>query len=159
MLENVSTTEYNNFYKSLQFILRWEGGYVNNPDDPGGETKYGISKRSYPDLDIRNLSPEMAAEIYYRDYWLKSFCNVLDMPLCTCVFDTAINCGVKRAVEWTKQSGGQVNAFLDLRKNHYVSLVYHNPKMGQFLKGWLNRLGDLQKFAQISQTPEVQANS
>ena len=54
---------------SAILVDRLEGGYVNDPDDPGGETKYGISKRSYPDLDIPNLSRDQAIEIYRRDFW------------------------------------------------------------------------------------------
>lgn len=55
--------------RAINFVLRWEGGYVNHPDDPGGETNFGISKRSYPELDIFNLSRDQAREIYHRDYW------------------------------------------------------------------------------------------
>ena len=51
-------------------VLKHEGGYVNDPSDPGGETKYGISKRAFPDLDIKNLTEEQAILIYYDEYWL-----------------------------------------------------------------------------------------
>lgn len=47
-----------NFTKAMQFISKWEGEYSNDPFDPGGETKYGISKRAYPNLDIKNLTKE-----------------------------------------------------------------------------------------------------
>lgn len=50
-------------------IIPMEGVYVFDPDDPGGETKYGISKRSYPNIDIKNLSLDDAAVIYKRDFW------------------------------------------------------------------------------------------
>ena len=50
-------------------ILGHEGGYVNDPQDPGGETNWGISKRSYPGEDIKNLTLDQAAAIYRRDYW------------------------------------------------------------------------------------------
>jgi lysozyme family protein len=59
------------FSSVIKMILEHEGGYVNHPSDPGGETKYGISKRAYPDIDIANLTEEDAEEIYYRDYWSK----------------------------------------------------------------------------------------
>ena len=52
----------------LDDLIEREGGYVNDPDDPGGETKFGISKRAYPHLDIKNLTEEHAADIYYNDY-------------------------------------------------------------------------------------------
>lgn len=71
-----------------------EGGYVNDPADPGGETKYGISKRAYPDEDIANLTPERAAEIYRPDYWDAAHCNDLPWPVNLVVFDGAVNQGV-----------------------------------------------------------------
>ncbi len=53
-----------NFEGALKFTLSWKGGLVNDPNDPGGETKYGISKRAYPELDIANLTLEQAKGIY-----------------------------------------------------------------------------------------------
>ncbi len=61
-----------NFEKAMTFIFKWEGGYVNDGNDPGGETNFGISKRAYPNLDIKNLTKDEAKQIYYRDYWEKS---------------------------------------------------------------------------------------
>lgn len=73
-----------------------EGNYVNNPQDPGGETKFGISKRSYPDVDIANLTAEQAKDIYRRDFWT---------PLADAhpaikfqVFDFAVNSGIGTAI-------------------------------------------------------------
>ena len=59
------------FKNAVGILLIEEGGYVDDPDDPGGETNYGISKRSYPNLDIKNLTVDKAIEIYYNDFWLK----------------------------------------------------------------------------------------
>jgi hypothetical protein len=142
--------DYNNFKKSLAFTLKWEGGYVDDPRDPGGETKWGISKRAYPDLDIRNLSADRAAQLYYDDYWTRSGCGGIDFPLCTCVFDTAVNCGVTRAVRWARDSCTPAD-FLGQRESFYIDRVKSNPKMQAYLKGWLNRLGDLRKFVQIAE--------
>lgn len=58
-----------NFDKCIARLLQTEGGYVNDPQDPGGETNFGISKRSYPNVDIKSLTWEKAAAIYKRDYW------------------------------------------------------------------------------------------
>jgi lysozyme family protein len=57
------------FNKAFEDVLGLEGGYVNNPHDPGGETKWGISKKRYPKEDIKNLSVERAKALYKRDYW------------------------------------------------------------------------------------------
>ena len=59
------------FEKAFKYVIYNEGGYVNDPSDLGGETKYGISKRSYPNLDIKHLTLEQARKIYFCDYWLK----------------------------------------------------------------------------------------
>jgi len=57
-----------NFNQALKKTLVFEGGYVNDPDDPGGETNFGISKRAYPDLDIPNITDRQVRNIYWRDY-------------------------------------------------------------------------------------------
>ena len=59
------------FSEVIEDTLSHEGGYVFDPDDLGGETNWGISKRQYPDLDIKSLTREDAIDIYYKDYWLK----------------------------------------------------------------------------------------
>ena len=56
----------------IDVVLEHEGGYVNDPNDLGGETKYGITKRFYPDVDIKNLTEDEARKIYYDDYWVKN---------------------------------------------------------------------------------------
>ena len=60
------------FNKIIYKVLEHEGGYVNDKDDLGGETNYGITKRFYPNLDIENLSKQEAIDIYYDDYWIPS---------------------------------------------------------------------------------------
>tara|TARA_X000001388_G_scaffold77607_2_gene79421 strand:+ start:726 stop:1232 length:507 start_codon:yes stop_codon:yes gene_type:complete len=85
------------FNKAVKLILKHEGGYVDHPDDPGGETNFGISKRAFPDVDIKNLTEEKAAEIYKEKYWRKIFGPSLPPALAIHVFDYAVNSGVKRA--------------------------------------------------------------
>lgn len=70
-----------NFKKAVGVLLAIEGGYANDPDDPGGETKYGISKRSYPNLDIKNLTIDNAINIYYKDFWIKYRLNSIKSSL------------------------------------------------------------------------------
>lgn len=90
-----------------QFILEHEGGYVNHPSDPGGETKYGITKASYPNLDIKNLTVEDAKEIYYRDYFPKVKGEELlkiSPGLALMVADMAFNAGPGRAAKILQQA-------------------------------------------------------
>ena len=56
------------FDEIIEQVLEHEGGYVNDPKDLGGETKYGITKRFYPDVDIKNLTIDGAKEIYKKEY-------------------------------------------------------------------------------------------
>lgn len=86
------------FDRAFDWIIAVEGGYVNSPADPGGETKYGISKRAYPHLDIKNLTIEQAKEIYYKYYWQKCQCDNLNIKLALCIFDCAVNQGVSAAI-------------------------------------------------------------
>jgi lysozyme family protein len=87
------------YEKAFNWIIRAEGGYVNDSQDPGGETKYGISKHAYPQLDIKNLTLDQAKEIYYKDYWLKCKCDQLPEKLALIVFDFAVNAGISRSIK------------------------------------------------------------
>jgi len=87
-----------NFDTAFTRLIDSEGGYTNNPADPGGETKFGISKRAYPHLDIANLTLEQAKAIYKTDYWNKALCPSFPDPLRFQLFDTAVNSGPRQAV-------------------------------------------------------------
>jgi lysozyme family protein len=80
--------------KALTKLFGVEGGYVDDPDDAGGETKYGISKRSYPNEDIKNLTLDRAAFLYERDFWgpLK-LAQIQNQTIAEEILDTSVNCG------------------------------------------------------------------
>ena len=67
-----------NFEEIIDHVIDHEGGYVNDPKDLGGETKYGISKRWYPEINIKDLTIDDAKNIYYEDYWVPS--RAQDLP-------------------------------------------------------------------------------
>lgn len=95
------------FAQALSFTLQREGGYVNDPDDPGGETNYGLSKRAYPDLDLRNLTLETASRIYWRDYWYEpGFALVAEVApeLAVRLFDLGVNCGTGTAAKMLQRA-------------------------------------------------------
>ncbi len=148
--------QLNNLKDSLQFVLKWEvgntpnGGYTNDPTDLGGETKYGISKRAHPNEDIKNLTPERAAEIYAAEYWLPAGCDSMPYPFCCVVFDTAVLHGVGKAVYWLRQSDN-IRQYLNLRRMYYYELVRLKPAQNRFLDGWLRRVNDLGKLVDIAQ--------
>lgn len=94
------------FDEAFRILIGHEGGYVNDPRDPGGETKFGISKRAYPNEDIRNLTIERARAIYYRDYWIRSGCERAPEAMRFDLFDTAVNSGLSRAVRLLQLAAG-----------------------------------------------------
>lgn len=139
---------------ALAFSLHWEGGatITEDPSDPGGLTKYGISKRAHPTVDIRNLTEADAKAIYQTDYWDKAGCGELGEPLDMLVFDAAVNVGVSRAVNWLLQSRNTAlpeQTFMGLRETYYKALAQQKPAMAKYLKGWLNRCAALRKAANI----------
>ena len=95
-----------NFDLAVKLVIGFEGAYVNDPRDPGGETKWGISKRSYPDVDIRNLSTDDAKQIYKMDYWDKMQCDKLPEGLRLAVFDCAVNQGISMAARTLQKLAG-----------------------------------------------------
>lgn len=91
-----------NFQQAFTHLISSEGGYSNDPRDPGGETKFGISKRSYPLLDIKNLTLQEAQEIYKKDFW--ESLGSMHPSLRFLVFDFAVNSGMQTAVRKLQQS-------------------------------------------------------
>lgn len=94
------------FDKAFARLIGHEGGYVNDPRDPGGETKFGISKRSYPQLDIKSLTLAEAKAICRRDYWDRAQCARLPDGVAIEVFDAAVNSGPGQAVRWLQRAVG-----------------------------------------------------
>lgn len=86
------------FEHAFDMVIGHEGGLTDNPADPGGLTKYGISQRAYPGEDIRNLTLARAQELYRRDYWDPIKGDQLPNELALCLFDMAVNSGVAQAV-------------------------------------------------------------
>lgn len=95
-----------NFTTAINRVLGNEGGHVNNPADPGGETKWGISKRSYPRLDIAGLTREAAVELYHRDFWAPAGLDVLPLVVASQVLDFAVNSGTGTAIRALQRAVG-----------------------------------------------------
>lgn len=99
--------EVNTFFDTcFEKLINHEGGYVSDSRDPGGETKFGISKRAYPDLDIAALTVEQAKTIYKRDYWDRARCDELPPAVAFQVFDTAVNSGIGQAIRFLQRAVG-----------------------------------------------------
>lgn len=139
------------FDQVFEIILRQEGGFQNSPADKGNwvngrlvGTKYGISARSYPNLDIRNLTVEQAKAIYKRDYWDEiGGDNIKDAGLGLVHMDTAINAGPARAKQFLESSGGNIDTYLNQRLSWYKTL----DDWGKWGKGWTKRVNDIRQEA------------
>lgn len=94
------------FADAVALILKHEGGYVDDPRDPGGETNFGISKKAFPNEDIKGMTRERASEIYRENYWDKVRGDELPFPIALVTFDAAVNCGVDRAIRWLQHAVG-----------------------------------------------------
>jgi len=165
MTRPMDMTKDNRFEKAIEIIFKHEGGYVNDTEDPGGETKFGISKRSYPDMDIENLTWEEAKEIYRRDFWDKyEYGRIENDTLAFMLVDQAILCGpvtVNRMMQAVlrKDLGDldievdgilgdkTINALNNLNPADLISRFqvraerrYRDLDMPRFLQGWLKRL-------------------
>lgn len=95
-----------NFDKAFERLIGHEGGYVNDPRDPGGETKFGISRRAYPGEDIKGMSLERAKILYQRDYWWKAGCDTVPDAVKFDLFDMAVNSGVGAAIRTLQKAVG-----------------------------------------------------
>ena len=125
-------------------VIRFEGGaaYTNDPDDPGGETKYGISKRANPDVDILNLTKAAAKEIYRHRYWNPIGGDEMPYPWDVIVFDTAVNLGVSRSLGFKAEVSSPAEYHLE-RLAYYMRLVAKRPVMVKFFRGWAKRVVQL----------------
>lgn len=103
------------FSASLPFVLRWEGGFVDHPNDPGGRTNKGITQQVYvafrarqglPARDVKLIDDSEVVAIYESGYWIPPRCDLLARELALVQFDTAVNMGVGRAVRFLQQSLG-----------------------------------------------------
>jgi len=164
------------FLHAHKFVDESEGGTNTHPLDRGGLTKYGISIKTYPDLDIANLTWEQAQQIYYRDYWLAMSCDKFSAALATILYDSGINCGQRKAAYWLQLSinwnlrvpkleavDGIIGSktvgaardydpyqlggrIISFRIDHYWKLVKKYPEQKVFINGWSDRACRLLRY-------------
>ncbi len=144
------------FDTAMKYLLKAEGGYSNNKYDKGGATNFGITQKTY-DLyrkkrglviqPVINITKQEAYEIYYSEYWVLSGADKIEnFSLALVLFDSAVNHGLGNAKKLFEKSKGDVNTFLNLRREKYKAIVKNNPSQKIFLKGWMNRIDNLNKF-------------
>jgi lysozyme family protein len=151
-------------------------GYVNDPDDTGGETKFGVAKNANPDLNITTLTWDAAKRVYYRKYWLAGNCDDISVfapKLAIMHFDSCVNHGIGRAARMLQEavgatidgdvgpktlelvkkacagSGGELavcDKVATIRVSFYNAIVANKPSQKKFLNGWLARISDIRSF-------------
>lgn len=152
------------FESAVEFILQHEGGFVDDVHDPGRTTKFGISQRAYPNLDIRSLTKEQALHLYRKDYWERCSCDKLPPALALVLFDAAINQGPSAAIrmmqtalgvradgvigsktiEAAQQTGAKgITEFVARRMNNYGL----HPSFSRYGLGWSRRLAQCHQLA------------
>ena len=159
-----------NFKECLDLVLKSEGGWVNNSQDPGGETNLGVTKRvweeyvGHPVTTMKNLTPANVAPMYEQKYWRPCYGEVLPRGLDFVVFSMGVNAGTGRSVKLLQSSLGCVPdgiigprtrelisdsncatliaKFSEVRRDYYSSL-----KKPMFEKGWLARVDAEEKEA------------
>jgi len=151
------------FDEIIDVVLEHEGGYVNDPTDTGGETKYGISKRAYPDEDIKELTIERAKELYKKDYWDRFKVESFPDRIRHIFVDMCINMGGGRATKILQEACNSKNSYkIDVdggigkdtikaaanvedfrlrafRVMFYAELVMKKPEQMKFWVGWFRR--------------------
>src|SRR4051794_29751913 len=158
---------------AMKFVLGWEGGFADDPDDRGGRTNKGVTAAVYngwrdrkklPRRDVKLITDQEVHQIYLEDYWLAAKCDRIGDPIGLVQFDTAVNMGPGRALRFL-QAAAQVqvdgrfgSATMDactacdmgvlLSRYCAVREAFYRrlatkPGQGKFLRGWLNRLNDL----------------
>jgi lysozyme family protein len=162
-----------NYEKCLETILHHEGGYVNHPDDPGGETNLGVTKRVYEEWggtkDMKDLTVEDVAPIYKKNYWDRVKGDELPSGLDLCVFDFGVNAGTGRAAKYLQTMVGasadgaigpatlrSVHAYVQIeglaaaidkyqedRQSYYESLKHFDT----FGRGWTRRVTETTELA------------
>lgn len=145
-----------NFRKSMEVVFKNEGGFTDDPDDLGGRTNMGITQFAYNDYckrykvpvkDVKFLTKEEAIEVYYNDYWKKSGADKVENQIeALILFDTAVLHGVGRAKQFYKESNGNFEKMIQLRKEYYLKRVKQNHTQKNYLKGWNNRADNLLKL-------------
>lgn len=156
-----------NFLDAVAVVLKDEGGYVWDKHDAGGETNFGISKRSYPNVDIKNLTRDGAIAIYYKDFWLTGpYGGIADSALACKVFNTSVNAGQSRAIKLLQQAANAqgshltvdglagpktiaainamhapsvLAAYREAQEAFYLAIIARDPTQAKFKNGWIKR--------------------
>jgi lysozyme family protein len=162
----------NNYQNCLDLVIKSEGGWVNNPADPGGETNLGVTKRvweeyvGHPVQTLKNLTKADIAPLYEQKYWRPTYGEVLPRGLDFLCFSMGVNAGPGRSVKLLQSSIGCIpdgnigpNTMAKIRESNVATLInqfsesrrgyYRSLNKPQFEHGWLNRV-DSEEFEALN---------
>ena len=165
-----------NFPRSLELVLKSEGGFVNHPSDPGGMTNLGVTKKAWQlyvgwrreidEAEMRGLTPEIVAPFYKARYWDACKCDQLPPGVDYAVFDFAVNAGASRASKTMQTALGTaadgivgpatIGVATNADPDHFLEKFsaakeqfYRNlPTFEHFGKGWLRRVAEVKNAAE-----------
>lgn len=140
------------FEKILPWTLKYEGGKVDDPDDAGGRTAYGVTQRTFtkwlkshaqPSRDVWTITPTERSAVYRELFW--NPVDHLDLPddLTMAAFDFAVHSGYGRA---TKYLPNTLAGYLTARRGWFESIIARKPSQAKYRKGWMRRVNDLEVF-------------
>ena len=142
---------------AVKYTFKSEGGYVNNKNDMGGPTNFGITQDAYDSWnkkhniqkkDVKNITKKEASDILYYDYWILSGAEEIDdFGMAYAIFDTEMNAGNGTNNELRKAGFKDLDSYLEAKKNHHAKTIKIKPEQIVFKKGWENRLKDVKKNA------------
>jgi len=126
-------------FREGQIIVEEEDG------DDGGATFAGLDSASHPSLKFSTMSPQDVCQVYFSEWQANKVSQYL-IPFGECFQDFAINAGIGRAIKTLQISGPDATAFNKERRAFYTQLATQKPVLAKFLRGWLNRVDNLEKF-------------
>lgn len=152
------------FAIALKQTLLFEGGYVNNPNDPGGSTNKGVTKAVYDSYRLKKglaiqsvklISNDEVYDIYKNLYWNACKCDLIKDPkLAISVFDFGVNAGTSRALRYLALTLDW-KVYNANRKAYYNKIVNNNVKLNIFLRGWLKRVDSLVTYLTNLEIPST----
>jgi lysozyme family protein len=172
------------FDQAISYVLQNEGGFVDNPSDPGGRTKFGITQKlldlTITGKDVADITSSDAASFYKVNFWLKYHIDQLaDQMMATCILDMAVNCGPHQAVTAAQLACGYtvtdgvlgsrtiaslnsvedkekwLHDFLVHMKDYYCGKCAMNSALWQFMRGWMDRLLRMVLLLETVQLPKL----
>lgn len=137
-----------NFHPAIANLREWEGFGGNDPDDPGGETVFGIARTFHPNIPWPPTW-EQAKTIYLTDYWIKGDCDSLPFPMDVIHFDSCVNPGIGASLRFLHDTGEHKDSehraveYISLRMRYYLAAIRKRPVSAKYLAGWMDRSLDI----------------